>query len=149
MRCPFCNSNDTVVKDSRTYEATIKRRRECNSCHNRFNTFEVYESIPIMVIKKDGSRQKYDKSKIERGVLQAPHKRQASGEVVNKLIQNVENRIFNTDRKDCEIASSLIGDIVLEELKKVDDVAFIRFASVYNDFNDIDTFRRELDRLSK
>ncbi len=149
MRCPCCHSMNTVVKDSRYSDHTIKRRRECTDCHHRFNTFEVYESVPVMVIKKDGSKERFDKSKIERGVNQAIHKRPISSEEVKQLIENIENTIYNLNIKSGEIKSSEIGDIVLEELRKIDDVAFIRFASVYNDFNDIKTFRQELDRLQK
>lgn len=148
MRCPYCHSRDTVVKDSRYTENSVKRRRECQNCHSRFNTYEVYESVPMMVIKKSGNRETFDKSKIERGVLQALHKRPIPAKKIRQLLVDVESKVYSMNVGH-EIETSKIGDIVLEELKKIDDVAFIRFASVYNDFNDIETFRRELDRLSK
>lgn len=149
MICPYCNSPDTVVKDSRPNANSIRRRRECLICNKRFNTYEVYETIPLMVIKKDNTRQTYDKTKIERGILQAIHKRPVSAGQIESLIERVEKKIFSIDNKYHEIKSSKIGDIVLEELKNLDAVAFIRFASIYNEFNDIETFRRELDRLTK
>lgn len=149
MNCPYCKSIDTIVKDSRPSGDTIRRRRLCNKCGRRFSTYEVYETIPLMVVKKDNSRQRYDKSKIERGILQAIHKRPISADSIEKLLQRIEDKIFSIDCKEREIKSSKIGDIVLEELKDIDAVAFIRFASIYNEFNDIETFRRELDRLSK
>ena len=148
MKCPFCHSRDTVVKDSRYTENSVKRRRECLHCHSRFNTYEIYDSVPMMVIKKSGNREPFEKTKIERGVLQAVHKRPIPAEKIMKLLADVESKIYSYNVGN-EIETSKIGDIVLEELKKLDDVAFIRFASIYNDFNDIETFRRELDRLSK
>lgn len=148
MRCPYCKNSETMVKDSRPVGNTIKRRRQCANCGKRFSTYEVYETIPLMVVKKDNSRQKYDKRKIERGILQAIHKRPISASDIDNLLERIENRIFGSNLKEKEIKSSKIGDIVLDELKNIDAVAFIRFASIYNEFNDIDTFRRELDRLS-
>lgn len=149
MFCPYCNSPETVVKDSRPYGNTIRRRRQCTICNKRFSTHEIYETIPLMVIKKDNSRQEYDKTKIERGILQAIHKRPVSVSELESLLEKIEAKIFAQDNKYHEIESSKIGDIVLEELKNLDAVAFIRFASIYNEFNDIETFRRELDRLTK
>lgn len=151
MRCPYCHSLDTVVKDTRPVDngEVIKRRRECESCHMRFNSFEKYESLPLMVLKKDKTRQPYERAKIERGLLQACHKRPVSTADMERMMNNIERKIFNSELKGREIKSREIGEIVLEELRAADDVAFIRFASIYKDFNDVETFRRELDRLSK
>lgn len=151
MRCPFCHNRDTIVKDSRSTQdgTSVRRRRECEACHKRFNTYEKCESLPLMVIKKDRSRQPYERKKIERGLLQACHKRTVSMSDIQRMMDNIEREIFNSDLKGREISSQEIGEIVLEELKKIDDVAFIRFASIYKEFKDVETFRHELDRLEQ
>lgn len=140
---------NTIVKDTRTIDdgETIRRRRECEDCGVRFTSYERYAAVPTMVIKKDGSTQPYDRSKIERGLLQACHKRPVSAEQIEQMMGHIERKIFASDAKSREIQSSEIGNIVLEELRAVDSVAFIRFASIYKEFNNLETFRRELDKL--
>lgn len=150
MKCPMCENTDTIVKDTRPVSEgkEIKRRRECPNCGNRFTTFERLASIPTIVVKKDGMRQPYEREKIERGLIRACHKRCITSEDMGKLIQRIEQKIFSTEGQSGEIRSEMIGSIVLEELRKVDDVAFIRFASIYNEFENIESFRQELDRIS-
>lgn len=147
MRCPFCSAEDTRVIDSRPAENTIRRRRQCESCGRRFTTYEKIETIPLMVIKKDRSREPYDRSKIEKGVMQAVHKRPVPITDVSNLIDEVENEIMG--REEREVESSVIGERVMEKLRDLDDVAYVRFASVYREFKDVDTFLREIEKLAK
>lgn len=145
MKCPFCSCDSSRVVDSRPAEDSIRRRRQCERCGRRFTTYEKLETFPLMVIKKDDKREPYDRSKIEAGILRACHKRPVSMEQINQLIDSVENEIFSMDEK--EISSSLIGELVMERLKELEEVAYVRFASVYREFKDVSTFVQELESL--
>ena len=147
MRCPYCNGENTRVVDSRPVEEdnSIRRRRVCDDCSRRFTTYEKIESIPLMVIKKDQSREKYNREKISDGVMRACHKRTVSVQQMNDLINQVETEIFNREEK--EIKSSEIGEMVMSHLKDLDTVAYVRFASVYREFKDANTFMDELKKL--
>ncbi|MCI5569085.1 MAG: transcriptional regulator NrdR [Candidatus Alectryocaccobium sp.] len=147
MRCPFCNKDDTRVVDSRPVEDSnsIRRRRMCDSCGRRFTTYEKIETIPLIVIKKDMNREQYDRSKIEAGVLRACHKRPVSVDDINSIVDKVEVEIFNREEK--EIESTVIGELVMDCLKDVDPVAYVRFASVYREFKDVNTFMDELKKF--
>lgn len=149
MKCPYCAKDDTRVIDSRPSEDNyeIKRRRECDHCKKRFTTYERIEAIPLVVIKKDNSRELYDRTKIESGVFRSCHKRPVPVEVMNRLVVDIETAIFNKGIK--EIKSSEIGEIVMKALKDVDQVAYVRFASVYREFKDVKTFMEELEKLVK
>lgn len=147
MKCPFCSSDNTRVIDSRPADdnCAIRRRRMCDECGKRFTTYEKVETIPLIVIKKDDNREKYDRSKIEAGVLRACHKRPVPADVINKLVDDVETEIFSRSEK--EIPSAEIGEIVMDKLKDLDDVAYVRFASVYREFKDVNTFMNELKKM--
>ncbi len=147
MRCPFCGHEDTRVIDSRPADDnnTIRRRRECDVCKKRFTTYEKIETIPLIVIKKDNNRETYDRSKIEAGVLRACHKRPISASQINQLVDSVETEIFNRDDK--EVPSRVIGELVMGKLKDLDPVAYVRFASVYREFKDVNTFMDELKKV--
>ena len=149
MKCPFCMTPDTKVVDSRVSEDgnTIRRRRKCDACGKRFTTYEKIETFPLMVIKKDRSREPYDRAKIEAGVMQACHKRPISMERIHSMIDAVEAEIFTASDK--EIESAAIGDIVMKHLKDLEEVAYVRFASVYREFTDVDNFAEELKKLLK
>ena len=147
MRCPYCNGENTRVVDSRPVEEdnSIRRRRVCDDCSRRFTTYEKIESIPLMVIKKDQSREKYNREKISDGVMRACHKRAVSVQQMNDLVNQVEIEIFN--REDKEIKSNEIGEMVMNHLKELDQVAYVRFASVCREFKDANTFMDELKKL--
>lgn len=147
MRCPYCNQDNTRVVDSRPVEEnnSIRRRRMCDACGKRFTTYEKVETIPLIVIKKDQNREQYDRSKIEAGILRACYKRPVPVEKINSTIDAIEGKIFNTEER--EIPSTKIGEIVMEELKNLDAVAYVRFASVYREFKDVHTFMEELSKL--
>ena len=149
MKCPFCGAELTKVVDSRPSDDnnSIRRRRQCESCGRRFTTYEKLETFPIMVIKKDNNREPYDRAKIEAGVLRACHKRPVSIQQVNQRIDEVENKIFSLDVK--EVPSSVIGEMVMDKLKDLEAVAYVRFASVYREFTDVNTFAEELSKLMK
>ncbi len=149
MKCPYCNEDDTKVIDSRPADdnCSIRRRRQCERCGKRFTTYEKLETMPLMVIKKDDSRETYDRSKIESGVIRSCHKRPVSTQQINAMIDDIENRIFNLEEK--EVATSVIGELVMESLKDLDEVAYVRFASVYREFKDVNTFMEELGKLLK
>ena len=144
MKCPFCSHENTRVIDSRPAEDnnSIRRRRVCDECGKRFTTYEKVETIPLIIIKKDNNREAYDRSKIEAGVLRACHKRPVSAAQINRLIDEVETEIFNMEEK--EISSEVIGELVMNKLKDLEAVAYVRFASVYREFKDINTFMDEL-----
>ena len=144
MKCPFCGQDSTRVVDSRPADdnASIRRRRLCDECGRRFTTYEKVETIPLIVIKKDRTREQYDRSKIEAGVLRAYYKRPIPVQKINDLIDEVETEIFN--REEREIESKVIGEIVMERLKDLEAVAYVRFASVYREFKDVNTFMDEL-----
>lgn len=147
MKCPFCNSDDTRVIDSRPTDdnCAIRRRRVCDGCGKRFTTYEKVETIPLIVIKKDNTRQQYDRAKIEGGILRACYKRPVSVDQINVLMDDIEKDIFNREEK--EIQSSKIGEIVMDHLKDLEAVAYVRFASVYREFKDVNTFMNELKKI--
>ena len=147
MRCPFCNQDNSKVVDSRPVEDTnsIRRRRMCESCGKRFTTYEKVETIPLSVIKKDQTREQYDRAKIQDGILRACYKRPIPIEKIEMTIDSIEGDIF--DIADREIPSTRIGEIVMEHLKDLDAVAYVRFASVYREFKDVSTFMDELKKF--
>ena len=147
MKCPFCSSENTRVIDSRPADDnnSIRRRRLCDDCGKRFTTYEKVETIPLIIIKKDNNREQYDRSKIEGGVLRACHKRPVSTDQITRLIDDVETEIFNREEK--EIPSIVIGELIMDKLKDLNAVAYVRFASVYREFKDVETFMREIDKL--
>lgn len=147
MKCPFCNKENTKVIDSRPAEDnnSIRRRRQCDECGKRFTTYEKVETIPLIVIKKDNKREPYDREKIEAGIVRSCHKRPASMNEINELVDEIENNIFNMEEK--EVSSSRIGEIVMDRLKEFDSVAYVRFASVYREFKDVGTFMEELKKI--
>lgn len=149
MKCPFCNQDNTRVVDSRPADdnTAIRRRRMCDACGKRFTTYEKVETIPLIVIKKDQNREQFDRSKIEAGVLRACHKRPVSAEQIHRLVDDVETEVFNLEER--EIPSSVIGEIVMDKLKDLEAVAYVRFASVYREFKDVNTFMDELKKLLK
>lgn len=149
MKCPYCGFLESKVVDSRPADegASIRRRRECLSCHKRFTTYETMESLPLMVIKKDGSRQSFDRGKVLSGLIRACEKRPVSYQTLEGLVSEIEQALQN--QMDREISSARIGELVMERLKKLDEVAYVRFASVYREFKDIDTFMAELNDLLK
>lgn len=144
MKCPFCSHENTRVIDSRPAEDnnSIRSRRVCDECGKRFTTYEKIETIPLIIIKKDNNREAYDRAKIEAGVLRACHKRPVSAQQITTLVDEVENEIFN--REEREIPSGTIGELVMNKLKDLDAVAYVRFASVYREFKDVNTFMDEL-----
>ena len=149
MKCPFCNQDNTRVVDSRPADdnTAIRRRRMCDACGKRFTTYEKVETIPLIVIKKDQNREQFDRSKIEAGVLRACHKRPVSAEQIHRLVDGVETEVFNLEER--EIPSSVIGEIVMDKLKDLEAVAYVRFASVYREFKDVNTFMDELKKILK
>ena len=149
MKCPFCGYSDSKVVDSRPADEgnSIRRRRECLQCLKRFTTYETIERMPLMLIKRDGSRQPYDRQKLLNGIVKACEKRPVSSQQMEKLVNTVEQRLFASF--DDEVSTRQIGEITMEELRKVDEVAYVRFASVYRQFKDINTFMEELNQLMK
>ena len=149
MKCPYCNHEDTKVVDSRPVEDGLatRRRRECTKCKKRFTTFEKIENSLLVVVKKDGTREPFDKDKITKGVMNACRKTRVTYEDVQRIADNIERVLSNTMEK--EIPSTSIGLLILEELKEIDQVAYVRFASVYREFQSIDTFIEEINKLAK
>ena len=148
MKCPYCGNPDTRVIDSRPAEdgSSIRRRRSCDSCGKRFTTYEKVETIPLIVIKKDNNETAVRPGKDpEKGILQACYKRPVPAEVIEKTVEQIENEIFNREEK--EIPSKVIGEIVMRRLKDLDEVAYVRFASVYREFKDVNTFMEELKSI--
>ena len=147
MKCPYCSSDTTRVIDSRPVDenTSIRRRRLCDECGKRFTTYEKVETIPLIVIKKDNNREQYDRSKIEAGILPACHKRPISVEQIGQLVDAVETEVFNREEK--EVKSAQIGEIVMDKLKDIEAVAYVRFASVYREFKDVNTFMNELKKI--
>ncbi len=145
MLCPYCNSQETKVTDKRDSESVTRRRRECLKCHKRFTTYEKIE-LDLNVLKKNGQRTKFDEAKIRKGIERALEKRPVTTEQIEKLLQKIEAKIRNV-AKDKDIQTSRIGTIIMAELKRLDKVAYIRFASVYREFADIDDFKEELKKL--
>ena len=147
MKCPFCGKENTRVIDSRPADegCSIRRRRQCDECGKRFTTYEKVEAIPLVVIKKDNNREPYDRAKIEAGVFRSCHKRPISVDQINTLVDVVETAVFNMEEK--EIQSSLIGEVVMDKLRGLDPVAYVRFASVYREFKDVNTFMSEIKKI--
>ena len=147
MKCPFCGDDNTRVIDSRPADdnEAIRRRRQCDECGKRFTTYEKVETIPLIVIKKDKNRETYDRSKIESGVVRSCHKRPVSVDQIEACVDEIENKIFNLGVR--EIESEKIGEIVMDQIRDLDQVAYVRFASVYSQFKDADTFMSELKKL--
>lgn len=147
MKCPYCNHPDTRVIDSRPAEdgSAIRRRRSCDECGKRFTTYEKVETIPLIIIKKDNNREQYNRSKIERGIIRACYKRPVSAEAIQKTVERIEIKIFNLEAK--EVSSTDVGEIVMDELKELDEVAYVRFASVYRKFKDVNTFMDEIKKM--
>ena len=147
MKCPFCSFEESKVIDSRPTDEgqRIRRRRECLSCGKRFTTYEIIESLPIIVIKKDKSRETFNRDKLMTGLLRASEKRPVSIDTLDNMIDEIETTLQNS--LDREVSSEKIGQLVMEKLKKIDEVAYVRFASVYRQFKDINTFMRELNKL--
>lgn len=147
MKCPCCNHPDTRVIDSRPAEdgSAIRRRRSCDECGKRFTTYEKVETIPLIIIKKDNNREQYNRSKIERGIIRACYKRPVSAEAIQKTVERIEIKIFNLEAK--EVSSTDVGEIVMDELKELDEVAYVRFASVYREFKDVNTFMDEIKKM--
>src|SRR4030042_4719743 len=152
MSCPFCGHNDTKVIDSRETQdgKAIRRRRECEKCQARFSTYEEMEIMKLAVVKKDGSRQDYDRNKILAGIKKAIEKRPVTEEEGEKMMNEIEYKINSRERcarETCEITAKEIGKIVLEKLKEIDDVAYMRFARVYKSFKNAESFKKEADRI--
>ena len=147
MKCPFCENPDTKVVDSRPTDESqaIRRRRECEECGRRFTTYEKIEEIPLIVVKKDGSRQTFDRSKVIGGIIKACEKRPVPMEEIEKIVSDIEKGLSNLMLK--EMDSTIIGEYVMEHLRNIDDVAYVRFASVYRQFTDAESFRNEIEKL--
>lgn len=151
MKCPFCGEDNTKVIDSRPAEdnSAIRRRRQCEKCNKRFTTYEKVESemIPLFIVKRDNTREPYDRAKLESGIVRSCHKRPVAYENIQAVVDSIENQIFNMEKK--EINSTDVGEIVMEKLKDLDQVAYVRFASIYREFKDVNTFMDELTKLLK
>lgn len=149
MKCPYCGEDDTKVIDSRPADdnSSIRRRRQCERCGKRFTTYEKLETMPFMVIKKDRTREPYNRSKVEAGIVRSCHKRPVSTQQINAMLDEIENEIFNCEDK--EVETTVVGELVMDKLKKLDEVAYVRFASVYREFKDVNTFMEELGKLLK
>ena len=146
MMCPFCKEEDTKVIDSRKNDDyCIRRRRECLKCKKRFTTYEKIETSPILVVKKDNTREPFDKDKLKRGILNSCIKRPISSKIIDRLADEVENEVSLRD--ESEIPSIEIGELVLKKLKKIDDIAYIRFASVYREFKEVESFNKEVEKI--
>ena len=148
LRCPFCGNENTKVIDFRpTEDSSIRRRRQCEECGKRFTTYEKVETMPLMVIKKDNNREPYNREKIVAGIVRSCHKRPISLEKINQTVDEIENQIFNLEEK--EVTTTEIGTIVMDKLKELDEVAYVRFASVYREFKDVNTFLEEINKILK
>lgn len=149
MKCPFCGYDDSKVLDTRPTDEgyTIRRRRECLQCQKRFTTYEKIEKLPVMVIKKDGNRQAFDREKIIRGMIKSCEKRPVSADEIEEAVNNIEKKIENSMRR--EITSLEVGEMVMDELKDLDEVSYVRFASVYREFKDLQSFVDELENFVK
>ncbi len=148
MICPYCDNKDTRVIDKRpSGDKTFRRRRECEKCRKRFTTYERIEIVPLTIIKRDGRREDFDRNKIRLGIMRACEKRPINQEKIERIVDEIENDLRNMDT--VEIRSKIIGDMVIEKLKSLDEVAYIRFASVYKKFKDIESFEKELKELKR
>ena len=149
MKCPFCGLDNTRVIDSRPADdnSSIRRRRLCDECGKRFTTYEKVEPLPLIVVKKDNNREPYDREKIVAGIVRSCHKRPISMKQINDMVDDIEGQIFNMEEK--EIPTTTIGSIVMDKLKDLDEVAYVRFASVYREFKDVNTFMDEIKKILK
>lgn len=149
MKCIYCGCMDSKVVDSRQNEegTSIRRRRECESCGKRFTTYETVENTPVLVIKKDGSRQVFDVMKVKMGIMKACEKRPISMTAIDKMVADIQRKVLNSLEQ--EVSSSFIGDLVMEQLRNIDDVAYVRYASVHRQFKDINTLLNEIEELVK
>ena len=147
MKCPYCSNPDTRVVDSRPAEdgAAIRRRRSCDACGKRFTTYETVETIPLIIIIKDNTREQYNRRKIENGIIRACYKRPVPAEEIERMADKIETMVFSLEEK--EIPSSVVGEMVMDGLKDLDEVAYVRFASVYREFKDVNTFMDELKKI--
>ena len=149
MKCPYCECEESKVVDSRPIEngQAIRRRRECTNCNKRFTTYENIEEIPLIIIKKDGNRQVYNRSKLLNGIIRACEKRPVSIEQMEQIVDEIEKTLYNSMEK--EITTVYVGELVMDILKDIDEVAYVRFASVYRQFKDLNTFMDELEKIIK
>lgn len=148
MKCPYCGKENTRVIDSRpTDDSSIRRRRQCDECGKRFTTYEKVETLPLIVVKKDNNREPYDREKIVAGIVRSCHKRPISMTQINDMVDDIEGQIFNMGEK--EIPTTTIGSIVMDKLKDLDEVAYVRFASVYREFKGVNTFMDEIKKILK
>ncbi|NLP31210.1 MAG: transcriptional repressor NrdR [Clostridiales bacterium] len=149
MKCPFCEANDTRVIDSRPTEEgqAIRRRRECDNCTKRFTTYEKVEQVYFMVVKKDGSREAFDRNKVLNGIIKACEKRPVPLAEIERIVNEIERYLNNMMEK--EVESKVIGELIMDHLKELDEVAYVRFASVYRQFTDVNTFATEIEKLIK
>lgn len=148
MKCPYCGKENTRVIDSRpTDDSSIRRRRQCDECGKRFTTYEKVETLSLIVVKKDNNREPYDREKIVAGIVRSCHKRPISMTQINDMVDDIEGQIFNMGEK--EIPTTTIGSIVMDKLKDLDEVAYVRFASVYREFKDVNTFMDEIKKILK
>ncbi|MCK5023850.1 MAG: transcriptional repressor NrdR [Candidatus Aenigmarchaeota archaeon] len=148
MNCPYCAHEDLKVLDKReSDDRSIRRRRECLKCEKRFTTYERVESADLIVVKKEGGRERFDRAKVKSGILKACEKRQITNDMIDKIVDDIETDLRNED--NVEIPSKRVGQIVMKKLRKLDKVAYIRFASVYRDFQDVESFENELKKLVK
>ncbi|MGM0369972.1 MAG: transcriptional regulator NrdR [Bacillota bacterium] len=147
MKCPYCTNLESKVVDSRATQdnTTIRRRRECLGCEERFTTYERIDDLPVMVIKRDGNRERFSRNKILKGLLKSCEKRPISRNEIESVVNSIEQKVKN--QMENEVDSTIIGELVMDHLRKIDEVAYVRFASVYREFKDIETFRQELDKL--
>ncbi|MDD5886817.1 MAG: transcriptional regulator NrdR [Oscillospiraceae bacterium] len=147
MKCPYCGYSESKVIDSRPTDEgeRIRRRRECTKCHRRFTTYEIIETVPLIVVKKDNSRESFDRNKLFNGMMRACEKRPVPVSVIDKAVSDIESQIQNSLEK--EVSSTRIGELAMEQLKNIDQVAYVRFASVYRRFTDVDTFVEEISKL--
>lgn len=149
MNCPFCNHYDSKVVDSRPTDEgqSIRRRRECTECGKRFTTYEKLEQVPLIIIKKNGTRESYDRNKVLNGILRSCEKRPVSLTTIEETVDEIEKELYNS--MDKEIRSEHIGEMIMRKLKEIDEVSYVRFASVYRQFADINSFKEELEKLLK
>ena len=149
MRCPFCSNEDTKVIDTRSMDenTSIRRRRLCEKCNERFTTYEKLDIIPITIVKRGLTIERFDKDKILKGIILACNKRPVSINQIEQLVKEIENNLSTLSKK--EISTEYIGELVMEKLKKIDDISYVRFASVYREFKDLDSFMEELEKLQK
>ncbi len=145
MKCPYCGSADSRVIDTREVGDAIRRRRECQSCHQRFTTYEQIAQVNLLVVKRDGRREPFDRQKLFEGIRRACTKRPVSTETIEQMVSNIETNLYNLGK--AEVPSRRIGEMVIERLREVDEVAYVRFASVYRSFSDLEALKREVDDL--